>query len=92
MNNTAAIEMVSSLPGLRNFEVKQEDSFVIDEERRMIMIHARGTGLTDVGQYSNEYIFTLFTTYDGMLVRESSEFVDSFLTKEFNRKLSDASA
>lgn len=90
MNNTATVEMLGTLlPGLRDFKVNQvgPSGMVIDEEQRMIMIHAKGSGFTDVGPYANEYIFTLFTTKDGTQVRESWEMVDSFLAKEFHKKL-----
>jgi hypothetical protein len=94
MNNTATVTMLGTLlPGLRDFVVTQigDDGLVIDEARRTIMIHAEGHGMTDLGPYANEYIFTLFATQDGTQVRDSWEFVDSFLAKEFEEKLNQTS-
>lgn len=89
MNNSLTVEMLGVLlPGLRDFRVLQVgDGLFIDEEKRSVVIHAKGNGMTDVGEYSNEYIFTLFATEDGKKVRESWELVDSFLAKEFHKKL-----
>jgi hypothetical protein len=89
VNNTVAVEMFSTfLPGLRHLRVDlvDESSVIIDEEQRVILIHATSTGITDVGPYGNEYIFTLFTTADGTRVRKSIEFVDSALTREILAK------
>jgi hypothetical protein len=67
------------VPGLRDWSLTITDSppMFIDEEQRMISMHALGQGVTDLGPYSNEYQFILVTTEDGTLIERSWEIVDS---------------
>lgn len=89
VNNSLVIELFSAfLPGLRDLRVElvDGDSIVIDEEQRVIIIHAKSSGMTDVGPYKNEYVFKLFATDDGAQVKDSWEFVDSWLLREIMAK------
>lgn len=86
MNNTATSEwLANELPGLRNYTtVPVEDiPTIIDADQRMITMHLKGAGQSDIGPYQNEYIWILKTTEDGRAIEESWEYIDSFLTLEY---------
>lgn len=84
-NNTEMVSLMQgTFPGgLSSFKAEPvggvEDGIVIDEQKRKIVIHATGNGVTSFGNYFQEYIFTLLTTEDGRQVKESWEFLDSDL-------------
>ncbi|KAH7326149.1 hypothetical protein B0I35DRAFT_474834 [Stachybotrys elegans] len=84
--NEAVVGLLRGLvPGLRDWSLNMTDSppMFIDEEQRMVSMHAFGQGMTDLGPYSNEYQFILITTEDGTLIERSWEIVDSLLVVDF---------
>lgn len=87
MSNTAMTEfLVSSLPGLYNYStIKVGDMLtIIDERQRKIIMHLKGSGQTERGRYENEYLWILSTNDDGKLIKESFEYIDSYLFTEFS--------
>ncbi|VUC32369.1 unnamed protein product [Clonostachys rosea] len=86
MNNTAMTEfLVSSLPGLHNYSTIEVGDMptIIDEKQRRIIMHLTGSGQTERGPYRNEYLWVLTTSDDGKLIKESFEYIDSYLFTEY---------
>jgi hypothetical protein len=86
MSNSQVIEFLNTaLPGLQDYKValSEDRTPIIDVEKRTVVMHANGTGITDNGPYKNEYVFILVMTDDGTLVKESCEMIDSHITMQF---------
>ncbi|CAG9936301.1 unnamed protein product [Clonostachys rosea f. rosea IK726] len=80
MNNDAMAKFLGgTLAKVHNLTVQpvENTTILIDEQNHKISLHLLGKGDTPAGPFTMEYIFTLKTTDDGKLVRESWEFVDS---------------
>ncbi|CAH0020687.1 unnamed protein product [Clonostachys rhizophaga] len=80
MDNDAMAEFLGgTLAKVQNLRVQpvENTTVLIDEQNNIISLHLLGKGDTSAGPFTMEYIFTLKTTDDGKLVRESWEFVDS---------------
>ena len=77
------------LPGLSSFETifSPVNPIQVDEKQHLVTISVNGTGETAVGNYFQEFIFTLETTEDGTQVRNSWEWVDSVLAEEYLSRL-----
>jgi ketosteroid isomerase-like protein len=77
------------LPMFRDFRLRvvDEDEVVVDVEKRKVVFHAKSSADTDVGEYANEYVFTLTMTEDGRLVEKVVEFFDSGYSEKFFGKL-----
>jgi hypothetical protein len=61
--------------------------FVVDVEARKVMMHLTSTAESDIGPYTNEYIFWVTISEDGEKVDEIVEFLDSFYTANFLSRL-----
>lgn len=90
MNNTGMLGLIEvTFPGLTSFKAELvgsvEDAIVIEEKKRKVVIHATGNGVTSVGNYAQEYTFTILTTNDGRQVKESWEFLDSAFALEWQK-------
>ncbi|KIW69328.1 hypothetical protein PV04_05210 [Phialophora macrospora] len=77
------------IPMFRNFRLRivDEDDVVVDVEKRKVVFHAKSRADSDVGEYANEYVFTLTMTDDGRLVEKVVEFYDSGYSEKFFGKL-----
>lgn len=71
---------------LRKFQATVKNT-VVDIEARQVVINASGTAMTDIGDYSNEYVLMLRMTRDGTKVEMFEESVDSLYNAEFFVKL-----
>ena len=74
------------MPAFRNFHVTVKNT-IVDEEARKVAMHASSAAMTDLGDYSNEYMLVLHMTEDGKKVVRFEEFVDSKYSMEFLPRL-----
>ena len=77
---------VPLMPAFKNFHVAVK-STAVDEQARQVVLHALSTAMTELGEYANEYVLTLWMTDDGTKVQKFEEFVDSKYSVEFLGKL-----
>lgn len=89
MNNEQYSRFFSPMiPLFRNFTITVDEEYtVVDVERRKVCMHLRSKADTDVGDYSNEYIFSFTMTEDGSRVCEMVEYSDSAFSKSFFPRL-----
>ena len=87
MNNEQYLAYFTPLmPAFRNFHVTVKNT-IVDEEARKVAMHASSTAMTDLGDYSNEYMLVLHMTEDGKKVERFEEFVDSKNSTDFFPRL-----
>ena len=74
---------------MRDFRlmIVNEDEITVDVERRKVVFYARSHTETDVGEYANEYVFTLSMSADGKSVDKVIEFFDSAYLEKFFARL-----
>jgi ketosteroid isomerase-like protein len=91
-NEEFAAFVAPLLPVFRNFKLQviDEDSTLVDVEKRAVSMRLRSTADTDVGMYENEYIFVLRVCEAGDLVEEVVEFLDTQYSAEFVGRLTAA--
>ncbi|KAJ9143301.1 hypothetical protein NKR23_g6559 [Pleurostoma richardsiae] len=77
------------LPVMRNFTLHAKEGCppVIDEVSRRLVLHLTSTAETDIGDYANEYVWTLKFNEDGTQIVDIIEFADSAYTKDFFSRL-----
>lgn len=78
--------MNKNLTAFSWFEVRVKDDFepVVDVESRRVMAICEGKGeKPGMGEYVNEYIFTVKMTNDGEKVEEVVEWLDTRKREEF---------
>lgn len=68
-----------------SFEVV-DDETVVDVEKRKVVLHVKTSANSPVGEYKNEYLWTLTMSEDGKLIEDIVEFADSASAVEFFRK------
>ena len=56
---------------------------VEDQERNKVVLHAKSTAQTVLGEYANEYVLMLQMTEDQRQVVSFKEFVDSGYSEEY---------
>lgn len=87
LNNEQYLAFFTTLmPAFRNFHVTVKNT-IVDEEARKVAMHASSAAMTDLGDYSNEYMLVLHMTEDGKKVVRFEEFVDSKYSMEFLPRL-----
>ncbi|KAK4692358.1 hypothetical protein P7C71_g4828, partial [Lecanoromycetidae sp. Uapishka_2] len=87
MNNEAYSGFLDIiLPIFRDMHLTVHDATVDEVEKRVVM-HASSKGRTDVGEYGNEYMFSMWMTDDGKMVKRLEEFADSKYSKDYFDKL-----
>jgi hypothetical protein len=60
---------------------------IIDVEKRTVSMHLKGSAVSKLGPYNNEYIMTITVTEDGEKVERILEFLDSGYTRDYFAKL-----
>jgi ketosteroid isomerase-like protein len=87
MNNEAyAAFLEDILPIFRDMHLTVHDTTIDEVERRVVM-HVSSKALTVMGEYANEYIFSLWMTEDGKTVERVEEFADSKYSADYFGKL-----
>lgn len=68
------------------FEIVDDNETVVDVEKRKVVIHVQASASSPVGEYKNEYQWTLTMTEDGKMIEDILEFTDSATAVDFFRK------
>ena len=69
-----------------SLKIVDEEKLVVDTEKRKVVLHVKSAGKSAVGDYGNEYNWTLTMTEDGKMIEDIVEFVDSATAVEFFRQ------
>lgn len=85
-NSTGIVDLLGeTFPGITSFSLELvgdvEDAVIIDEEKLKVVMHAKGDADTAIGNYLQEYTFTVQTTDDGLHVKNSWEMLDAVLAR-----------
>jgi hypothetical protein len=77
---------------MRGFKLhlQKDHDPIVDEAARKVVLYLRSTCKTDLGEYTNEYIWILTLDGNGTAIDEVLEFADSAYTLEWIWKLQEA--
>lgn len=90
MNNEAYASFLTQiLPIFRDIHLTVHDTTVDEVENRVVM-HVSSKGMTDIGEYGNEYMFSMWMSEDGKMLERIEEFADSKYSVDYFDKLREA--
>lgn len=69
-----------------NCRIVDDKQMVVDVESRKVVMHVAIKGNTPLGEYENEYMFTLTMTGDGKMIEDIVEFCDSAKAVELMKR------
>lgn len=74
---------------ITNFHLRiaENETPVVDEQARVVVLPLTSTGDTPLGPYANEYYILLRMTENGELIRGITEFIDSRVSTEFLQRV-----
>ncbi|KUJ15973.1 uncharacterized protein LY89DRAFT_783214 [Mollisia scopiformis] len=85
-NNTYRSYFSAIMPYFWNFTVTIND-LLVDAEQNKVVVWARSTAMTEIGEYANEYMLMFFFDERGEKIVRSLEFVDSKVTGPYMEEL-----
>jgi len=68
-------------------QIAENETPVVDEQARVVVLPLTSTGDTPLGPYANEYYILLRMTENGELIRGITEFIDSRVSAEFLQRV-----
>ena len=66
-----------------SFQIVDDKETVVDVEMRKVVIHVKSSANSTVGNYKNEYLWTLTMSEDGKMIENIVEFTDLAYAIEF---------